>query len=381
MSPLTIWKHIPTVLDLNGPSLEFTTQPTGVTTTIGLAVTFTGIATVSFPAGTAIEGNIAYQWYNSTDGTPVTDGNRANSRGGITTFSGAGTTSLSIINTQFVEDHNDEFYLEADFKPVGYWQPGNESPNPNAINDKLNSDTVTLSVPARLSITLQPVAETDASSAIFHTFHVNATLTDPSLDSLITYKWKLDGNYITDDSNTIGSRSKNLKIKRGAGTYSVSCEVAHSDALPSPILSSSVTYITSTPTSTIYSELFQGSPSVTVETTSANLGLGPLNLIGREIERPGRNATKINFLYSKDSDIDLLLEIAAAGGSSYNNNRGGRGGWSLLKLSMKKDIEYSIKLGSNDADYGPWGGLISGSVRGTYGGGGAYLYKLSLIHI
>ena len=376
MSPLAIWNHIPTVLDLNGPSLEFTTQPTGLTTTIGYAVTFSGIATVSFPAGTAIEGNIAYQWYNSTDGTPVTDGNRSNSRGGITTFSGAGTTSLSIINAQFVEDHNDEFYLQADFKPVGYWRPGNESPNPNAINDTLNSDSVTLSVPARLSITLQPEAETDASTAIFHTFNVNATLTDPSLDSLITYRWKLDGNYITDDSSTIGSRSKNLKIKRSAGTYSVSCEVSHADALPSPILSNTVAYITSTPTSTIYSELLQLSPSVTVETTSANLSLGPLNIIGREIERTGRNATKINFLYSKDSDIDLLLEIAAAGGSSYNNNRGGRGGWSLLKLSMKKDIEYSIKMGSNDADFGPWGGLVDGyPVRGTYGGGGAYLYK------
>ena len=101
MSPLSIYRHIPTVLDLNGPSLEFTTQPTGVTTTVGLAVTFTGIATVSFSAGTAIEGNIAYQWYNSTDDSPVEDGNRSNSRGGITTFTGAGTTSLVILNCQF----------------------------------------------------------------------------------------------------------------------------------------------------------------------------------------------------------------------------------------------------------------------------------------
>ena len=142
MSPLAIWNHIPTVLDLNGPSLEFSTQPVGVTTTVGLAVTFTGIATVSFPAGTAIEGNIVYQWYNSTDDSAVTDGNRTNSRGGITTFSGAATTSLVIQNCQFYEDNADEYYVEADFKPVGYWQPGNESPNPNAVNDNLNSSGV-----------------------------------------------------------------------------------------------------------------------------------------------------------------------------------------------------------------------------------------------
>ena len=84
-----------TTLDLNGPSLEFSTQPTGVTTTIGLAVTFTGIATVSFSAGYAIEGNIAYQWYNNTDGSAVSDGNRSNSRGGITTPCNRVCTTIS----------------------------------------------------------------------------------------------------------------------------------------------------------------------------------------------------------------------------------------------------------------------------------------------
>ena len=327
MSPLTIWRRIPTTLDLNGPTLSFTTQPTGLTTTIGFACTFTGIATVSFPAGTAIEGNIAYRWYNSTDGSAITDGNRSNSRGGITTFSGAGTTSLSIINVQFTEDHNDEYYLEADFKPVGYWQPGDESPNPNAINDKLNSNTVQLLVPARLEIVLQPEAEIEASTAIFHTFNVNATLTDPSLNSLIQYQWKLNGNNLVDDDDTIGSKSKSLKIKRSASTYTISCEVSHADAEPSPILSNEVAYITSTPTNNIYSQLVSSHAGVSdaVETTSVNLSLGPLNLIGREIERGGRNPTKLNFLYSKDADVDVLLEIAAAGGSSYNNNRGGRG--------------------------------------------------------
>ena len=39
-------------------------------------------------------------------------------------------------------------------------------------------------------------------------------------------------------------------------------------------------------------------------------------------------------------------------------NRGGRGGWSLLKLSMKKDMEYVVMLGSNNAAYAPWGGLV-----------------------
>ena len=377
MSPLSLWRRIPTTLDLNGPSLEFTTQPTGVTTTIGLAVTFTGIATVSFPAGYAIEGNIAYQWYNSTDGSAVEDGNRSNSRGGITTFSGAGTTSLVIQNVQYYEDHADEYYLEADFKPVGYWQPGNESPNPNAINDKLNSDTVQLLVPSRLEIVSQPQPELDANSAIFANFNITATLTDPSLNALIQYQWKLDGNNLSDDDDTVGAKSPNLKIKRSNGTYTLTCEVSHGDALPSPILSDAVTYKTTSPANTIYSQLVQSHGGVpdAVETTSANLSLGPINLVGREVERSGRNATKLNFLYSPNKDIDVLLEIAGAGGGSYSGNRGGRGGWGLFKLSMQQNVEYLIKLGSNDATYGPWGGLISGNVRGTTGGGAAFFYR------
>ena len=389
MSPLSIYRHIPTVLDLNGPTLSFTTQPTGVTTTIGLACTFTGIATVSFPAGTAIEGNISYQWYNYTDGSAVTDGNRNNSRGGISTFSGAQTTSLTIVNPQFVEDHNEEFYLEADFKPVGYWQPGNESPNPNAINDKLNSDIVKLQVPARLEIVLQPLPQLESSSSILESFNINATLTDPTLNSLIQYQWKIDGNNLTDDGeNTIGARSKNLKIKRSAGTYSISCSVSHPDALPSPILSDDVAYVTARPTNTIYSQIIKdfddpGGPISVQETLTIDLSAGPVNLVGREFnvnpddDTDIKNPSFLNFLYTKDGDADLLIEIAAAGGSSYSGNRGGRGGWSLLRLQMVENMEYLVDLGSNNAAYSPWGGLIytTNQNRGTYGGGGAFLYK------
>jgi len=379
MSPLTVWNRLPTTLDLNGPSLEFTTQPTGVTTTIGLAVTFTGIATVSFPAGTAIEGNIAYQWYNSTDGAPVTDGNRSNSRGGITTFSGSETTSLVIQNVQLFEDNNDEFYLQADFKPTGYWRPGNESPNPNAINDTLKSDTISLKVPSVLEITFQPEPELEANSAIFANFNIGATLTDASLNALIQYQWKLDGNNISDDDDTIGAKTANLSIKRSAGTYRLTCEVSHSDALPSPILSSEVAYVTVTPTTYVYSQFID--PTVSggnVSTNEANLNIGPLNVTGRENASQGgeRNGGQLSWIYSPNQNIDVLLEIGASGGSSYGGNRGGRGGWGLFKLTMEKNMEYTLRLGSVDYDWTPWGGLILGSpISGTYGGGGAFLYR------
>ena len=384
MSPLAIWNHIPTVLDLNGPSLEFSTQPVGVTTTVGLAVTFTGVATVSFPAGTAIEGNIVYRWYNSTDGSAITDGNRTNSRGGITTFSGAATTSMIIMNCQFYEDNADEYYLEADFKPVGYWQPGNESPNPNAINDKLKSNTVQLLVPSVLEIVSQPQPETEANTALLANFNVVATLTDPSLNALIEYQWKIDGaNLVDDGTNIIGATSPNLRIKRSEGSYQLSCSVSHPDALPTSILSDTVAYITSPLVATIYAQYLDleqewGNISNTLSNREADLGLGPLNLTAEEstvLDLSRSQDSDVIQIYSPDSAVTVLVEAAAAGGSSYSGNRGGRGGWGLFKLTIAAGTEYSLKLGSFDRDYAPYGGGISGQVRGTYGGGGVFLYR------
>ena len=198
----------------------------------------------------------------------------------------------------------------------------------------------------------------------------------------------MDGNYITDDSSTIGSRSKNLKIKRSAGTYSITCSVSHSDALPSPILSDDVAYVTARPTNTIYSQIIKdfsdpGGPISVQETLTIDLSAGPVNLVGREFNvNPNddteiKNPSFLNFLYTTDGTADVLIEIAAAGGSSYGGNRGGRGGWSLLRLQMEENMEYLVDLGSNNAAYRPWGGLIytTNQNRVTYGGGGAFLYK------
>ena len=62
----TVWNESNTTLDLNGPILSFSEQPTGATgigTTLGAtggaSVSFTGIAS-GVPSGT---GYLSYQWY------------------------------------------------------------------------------------------------------------------------------------------------------------------------------------------------------------------------------------------------------------------------------------------------------------------------------
>ena len=62
-----------TTLDLNGPTMSWLSQPTGVTT-CGVG-TFTGIATATFPVGLAASyatntGSLSYQWwYDKPDGS------------------------------------------------------------------------------------------------------------------------------------------------------------------------------------------------------------------------------------------------------------------------------------------------------------------------
>ena len=88
-----MFKDVTTWLDLNGPVLSFTTNPTGGTgigTTVGStgggSVELTGIATASFVDEYAVnKGDISYQWYEE-GGLKVSDG---------TYITGAATTILT----------------------------------------------------------------------------------------------------------------------------------------------------------------------------------------------------------------------------------------------------------------------------------------------
>ena len=78
-----LFRDIPTDLDLNGPILSFTTQPTSLKVagvapgqTGGPTATFTAVAIVSFPglpSSPSNSGTIGYQWYGPngvlTEGT------------------------------------------------------------------------------------------------------------------------------------------------------------------------------------------------------------------------------------------------------------------------------------------------------------------------
>ena len=91
---MSLFRSSPTSLDLNGPTLYFSSQPVGVATSTSSSASLTGIATVSFmtvgdvsnPAtGT---GTIDYQWYQVGIGS-VIDGDNV---------TGSATTTLTLSN-------------------------------------------------------------------------------------------------------------------------------------------------------------------------------------------------------------------------------------------------------------------------------------------
>ena len=209
MSPL--FGKIKTKLDLNGPTLSFSTNPVSIASTgvgVGLTggpnITLTGIATVGF-AQTAVvpvnKGAIAYQWYENSLGK-LTDG---------TKYSGTNTSTLTVFNLITPTDNDTQYYLEADYVPG---QPGARTGN--ALNEPLNSGIATVTVTPAIDIISQP-STTATIQNVDTTFTISAQLTNGSTGG-ISYQWQLDEQDITDGDisyNTSGSTSYNQQLVDG----------------------------------------------------------------------------------------------------------------------------------------------------------------------
>ena len=156
-------------LDLNAPTLSFTTNPTGVGSTgVGVGstgggtVSLTGIATYTAEgnSGADLDGTISYQWYEENVGE-VENG---------TYITGAATTTLTLTNLITPTDNDRKFYLQADFVP-GYTGTNATYLTGNALNEPLNSGVGTVSVDPLLEIIAQPTSVTallDTDATIFH---------------------------------------------------------------------------------------------------------------------------------------------------------------------------------------------------------------------
>jgi len=177
------FRRVPTDLDLNGPVLAYTTQPSDVTGNKDASVTFTVAGEATFPGNTGADdtGTITFQWYEvggSTTG--LINGSK---------FSGVTTATLTVNDLETPQDQGRKFYCEISYTGNQEYD-STDSGTGSALNQPLKSDEATLSVNPELEIIAQP-SNRQVGENVAATFTVNAGLTDDTYlsDGAVTYQW------------------------------------------------------------------------------------------------------------------------------------------------------------------------------------------------
>ena len=192
---MSIFSNIETDLDLNGPFLEYTTQPSDTTLNVEGNATFTVAAQATFPGNSAADGNdagtITFQWYQYDDRTfkPIPGRLVGNKLENGSKYSGVTTATLTIADVESPDDSDTSYYCEISYTPGDEYDSA-EKGTGTAINEPLQSDRATLTVNPTLSITDEP----DTASVAVNetaTFTIGATLSDGAFltNAGITYQW------------------------------------------------------------------------------------------------------------------------------------------------------------------------------------------------
>ena len=343
MSPL--FPLVQSDLDLNGPVLSFSTQPVGTSCSVASGIaTFIGIATATFPTSQTERdtntGTVTHQWYSGT--TALSDGTTS----GVT-ITGSATTTLTLSGLTNPLPISGQVFVQAGYDPNDL--------SPNAINEPLNSNSADLTVFPTISIDTQP-QDTTVVEDIETSFSVVASTSDSSTG--LGYQWYLNGSEIS------GATSSTLSITRpDPGLDKVYCAVSHPTAQPGIVtttqakldVASARTYIT-------WENIGDG--------TRQSTGARDLATAGAFSVRARANINaRIIQIFSPEKDVDVKITLGGAAGAARNGRRGGEGGISVFKMTLKKNTEYTVKLGINS-------NLGGGPRGGTNGGGGlAVIYE------
>ena len=161
-----------------------------------------------------------------------------------------------------------------------------------------------------------------------------------------------------------GSKTDTLNITTSEpALHKISCRVSHPTAQPSSVTSNIVNQDVATGRTFLMWELIGN---------GARQEKGERNLATSggysQRARVDINA-RIVQLFSPEKDIDVKITLGAAAGASNGNFRGGEGGISVFKMTLKQNTEYTVKLGVNSYQ----GGGPRGGIHG--GGGLAVIYE------
>ena len=291
-------------------------------------------------------GILVYKWYEYfTSGViALNDGGR---------ISGSGTTTLTVSNLQSPGDDGRQFYLTVDYDPTSATGIGFSTGN--AVNEPLTSNIVTLTTQPLIEITTQPPALTTTFQNVAATIAIEAGLSDVRFTDDTQYQWQLDGQNVSDgvivkqstsgtQVNTVvaGSTTKTLSLTSDNPdiAYGARCVVSSATASNSPVISDTSIYEVQD-TANFNNINIESIPNAGNLATLSNFDLdnGEITL------NAATSSTASDFflysLYAPNKDVDVEMDLQGGQGL-VGNARGGYGGYSRIRFTMKQNEEYVI---------------------------------------
>ena len=283
------------------------------------------------------KGSVDYRWHEVGVG-PLSDS---------ATVTGTATTTLTISNLRTPTDNGRQFFLQVDYDPATATGIGSMKITGNAPNEPFNSGISTVTVTPLVEITTQPVV-TSTFPNVATDITVVASLTDNSFGDDTQYQWQLDGSDVSNgtitkngvDTVVAGATSPTLTLtSNNSGiSYNVRCSVSSATASNSLIVSDSVTYTVNVPTNVINVEAIKNAGTQAV---LSNVDLSTGDIIFTAATSSTASDFFLYSLYAPNKDVDVEMDLQGGQGL-VGNARGGYGGYSRIRFTMKQNEEYVI---------------------------------------
>ena len=203
-----------------------------------------------------------------------------------------------------------------------------------------------------------------------------ATGVDPYIEVEYTSA-SATGTTVTTTTTVSGAQAKTLRLKRNTvGIHTVQCKVSHPTAVNNPASSSTrenspiwtdkvefsalsaVNLTRSNLTYEITKDYSDGQHKV----DTVNLFVQPMTLAGTPTNN---NTTRNIHVYPPEEDIAVRVTMSGSAGESFNGNTGGQGGLCIFTYTLRKNTEYTFKLGCT----------VEPTSSIGRGGAGAYFYE------
>ena len=306
-------RRIETDLDLNGPNLAVSSQPSDATVANGASQTFSVTAAASFPGNSNPdnEGTLTYQWYEDDGGNTTKLTNEGQ-------YSGVTTTTLTVSSIESPDNNGNKYYCIVDYTAAEKYGEGGKGTG-HPINGSVTSNSATLTVSPFINILSQP-SSVDREYNVDGDLTVTAALSDSSYPDDIGYQWYRNDNAISD------GRQTSTRIERGTVIdVIVETEDREVVTVQRHNYSFNRTYTHSS-----------GSQSHSVESTASN----------------------------------ILIELAGAGGgrggtdAGGNGGNGGSGNYGKFRLTRAAGSNLTFHAGAKGS-----GGRDAGNAPGGQGGG------------